>query len=194
MEIKLLNKVHLRNEMLKARDKLVEQEVQTNSKLICAKLIELEGIHKAKTIMGFSAIGNEVSLLPWLEEERLNGKTVLLPRVENQGAMHAIEYQGVQATKSGPFGIREPLGIPFDIEKIDAVIVPGLTFDYKGYRIGYGKGYYDRFLKSLSPKTFICGVCYEFQIVESIDTHENDVAVDWIVTEHSELVIKWEHF
>ena len=104
------------------------------------------------------------------------------------------EWTGWEDIQAGPFGIREPLGKAFDPRLIEAVLVPGLVFDYKGYRIGYGKGYYDRFLPHLSDSAFICGVCYEFQVVENIFPHQHDIPMHWIVTDHSELVISWDYF
>ncbi|NLB89070.1 MAG: 5-formyltetrahydrofolate cyclo-ligase [Syntrophomonadaceae bacterium] len=186
----------MREEMSAKRKELVPEEVKQYSEAICNKLQELVGIENARTIMGFSSFGNEVQLMPWLESIA-DEKQILLPRVEKGGLMVAVPFTGWENVKSGPFGIKEPIGEPFDLKKIDVVIVPGLVFDYKGYRLGYGKGYYDRFLKELQElrnDVFLCGVCYDFQIIDTIHPHERDVPVHWIVTEKSELVVDWNHF
>ena len=77
-----------------------------------------------------------------------------------------------------------------EVSQIDVVLVPGLVFDSSGHRLGYGKGYYDRFLSLLYPHTFICGVCYDFQVADNVFPHPGDIPMHCIVTEKSEIVIK----
>lgn len=183
----------LRKKIGEQRKSLTPGEVEALSRRICEKLQEMDRIRKAQVIMGFSSIRNEVNLMPWLEELRRE-KTVVLPRVMDKENMEAIEYRGRDYVKSGPFGILEPVGEPFDPGKIDVVLVPGLVFDYKGYRLGYGRGYYDRFLPRLRKDAFLCGVCYDFQVVETVYPHEADFPVHWIVTDKSEVAINWDYF
>lgn len=183
----------LRKEISEKRKILVPEEVAALSSRICDKLYQMDKIRKAKVIMGFSSIRNEVNLMPFLEE-LMPEKTIVLPRVMDKEVMEAIEYRGKDYTTSGPFGIIEPEGKPFDPQKIDVVLVPGLVFDYKGYRLGYGRGYYDRFLPRLRKDTFLCGVCYDFQVVETVYPHEADFPVHWIVTDKSEVAINWDYF
>lgn len=144
--------------------------------------------------MAYASINNEVDLVPLMGKWHQEGRTILLPRVEANGRMEAVKWTGWDKVKSGPFGIREPLGEPFDPDQIDAVLTPGLVFDYKGFRLGYGKGFYDRFLPRLNESAFICGVCYEFQVIENAYPHKEDIPMHWIVTDHSELVINWNYF
>lgn len=183
-----------RREMQERRARMTPEQVQNYSRAIAAKLMILPPVRGAITIMGFASFGNEVDLVPWLEGLSAEGRTVLFPRVESDGTMVAVELTSWANTRRGSFGIREPLGDPFPLAGIDAVIVPGLVFDGKGYRLGYGKGYYDRFLKPLSSRTFICGVGYDFQVIDTVLPHEADVAMDWIVTERSELAVNWDFF
>lgn len=187
-------KRELRQTMAKQRTALTTAQVQYYSGQIKDKIMELEPVHKAARIMAFAGIRNEVDLLPLLEQWRQEGRTILLPRVEENGRMEAVQWKGWEHIKPGPFGIREPVGEPFDPAQIDVVLSPGLVFDYRGYRLGYGKGYYDRFLPRLRPHAFICGVCYEFQVVENVHPHAGDIPVHWIVTDRSELVINWDYF
>jgi len=184
----------LRKKMTAERGKLTAIQIEELSRKIISKLMELEPIRKARTIMSFSSINNEVNLLHLLDKEIKGGRTIVLPRVEKEGAMEAVEIKTWKQTKMGSFGIREPLGEPYEVQDIDVVLVPGLVFDGNGYRLGYGKGYYDRFLTRLRKNAFICGVCYEFQVVENIFPHDNDIPVHWIVTDKSELGIDWNYF
>lgn len=182
----------LRQIMLNARGELTLEQVQAMSSNIIDKVGAFQQIAEAESIMCFLSIKNEVNLYPFIEETRKQGKKILVPRVEGK-AIKAIEYQ-MEYTRKGPYGIIEPEGEPVDERQIDVVLVPGLVFDYQGYRLGYGAGYYDRFLPLLRPDAFTCGVCYDWQVVETIFPKTKDVAVDWIVTDKSEVVVNWEQF
>lgn len=183
----------LRDTMSSARSSLSRQQVEEHSGRIIAGLYNLPEIRQAGNIMCFSSIRNEVELGSFISQARQEGKHILLPRVEEKGAMSAVAYEPGN-TRQGPFGIIEPAGEAFDPQKIDAVLVPALVFDFAGYRLGYGGGYYDRFLPRLRPGAFVCGVGYDFQIVETVFPHPGDVPVHWIVTEKSEIAVNWAHF
>ncbi|MDD2619432.1 MAG: 5-formyltetrahydrofolate cyclo-ligase [Syntrophomonadaceae bacterium] len=183
-----------RSSMLDARRKLTLSEVKGYSSRIIAKLGELEPIKNACTIMAFSSIDNEVDLRPFINDLSCTGKTILLPRVAPGGEIVAVELRDWEQTRVGQLGVREPIGPVFEAAQIDAVLVPGLVFDANGYRLGYGKGYYDRFLNGLNSKVFKCGIAYEFQIIDNIFPHKNDIPVHWIVTERSEIGIDWSFF
>ena len=190
----LTRKKQLRTEMKDRRGQMAAAEVKHFSQQIRQRVEELNPIQEAHHIMAFASINNEVDLLPLMEKWHQEGRTILLPRVEAKGQLEAVEWTGWEDIQAGPFGIREPLGTAFAPRRIDAVLVPGLVFDYKGYRLGYGRGYYDRFLPHLSDAAFFCGVCYEFQVVENVFPHEQDIPMHWIVTDHSELVLSWDYF
>jgi len=183
----------LRNEMKKLRQELDPAARQQASQKIANCLSELGPIQKAQTIMGFAPIQNEVDLIPFLESRYQQGQTILLPRVED-GKLVAVEWTSWQNTALSAFGIREPLGPAYPLEKIEVVLLPGLAFDGNGYRLGYGKGYYDGFLPLLKQDAFKCGVCYEFQVVDNIFPHAGDIPMHWIVTEKSELLIDGDFF
>ena len=107
--------------------------------------------------------------------------------------MQAVEYKS-EKTWDVVLLVSRSLKRAFAVDKIDVVIVPALVFDANGYRLGYGKGYYDRFLPDLNKQCFKCGVCYEFQVVNNIYPHPGDVPVHWIVTDHSEIAVDWDFF
>ena len=91
------------------------------------------------------------------------------------------KFEKIKFTK-GKYGIFENSISTTIIDKIDLLIIPGIAFDLKGYRIGYGKGYYDRFL-SLGKSKCIMGLSYESQIINEIPNNEHDIPVDIIITE-----------
>lgn len=179
---------------LAARRNLSPNQVQEYSQAITRKLKELEPVKQAQTIMGFFPINNEVDLLPFLKNSAQKGQKILLPRIEKQGNIIAVELTNWEQTCTSQFGIREPLGEQFNMADIDVILVPGLVFDGHGYRLGYGKGYYDRFLGNSANRAFKCGVCFEFQVIDNVIPHQNDIPLHWIVTEKSELGIDWTYF
>jgi len=183
------HKNELRQRMLTARASLSREQVDTMSRVITSRLEQLEPLRRAHSIMAFASIRNEIDLVCWIEKQFAQGITILLPRVEKNGQLTAVEFRGWENATAGPFGIREPIGEPFAPELIDAVLVPGLVFDARGYRLGYGKGYYDRFLPSLRRDAFRCGLCYDFQVVDDVYPHPGDIPVDWILTETSDIAV-----
>ncbi len=184
----------LREDMKLFRSQMTSQEAKKASQQIAARVLELEPIRRAKTIMGFFSINNEVDLWTLLGLLKDEGKTILLPRVTKARNLEAVEYTSPQKLHKGIYGILEPEGEAFLSRDIDVVLVPGLVFDARGYRLGYGAGYYDRYLPVLRKDAFKCGICYEYQVVDDIHPCGADVPVHWIVTDRSELVIDWDFF
>jgi 5-formyltetrahydrofolate cyclo-ligase len=187
-----LERNNLRAVMKQKRGELKPEEISVASQAVAGKLNQLVPLYRAQNIMGFCPIKNEVDVFFFLEGQRKQGKTILLPRINQEGELEAVRYEDENSLSPGNYGIPEPQGEP--VQKIDAVLVPGLVFDGRGYRLGYGKGYYDRFLATLSKNVFVCGVCYEFQVVDNVFPQESDIPMHWVVTEKSELVIDWDFF
>lgn len=184
----------LREEMKGRRSRMTPEEVREASHKIGARVMELEPVRQARTLMGFSSIQQEVDLWSILDSCQKAGKKILLPRVRADKRIEAVEYTSREELKPGVYQILEPQGAAFPEQEIDVVLVPGLVFDAQGYRLGYGAGYYDDFLPRLRKDAFTCGVAYEFQVINQVYPHTADIPVHWIVTERSELVINWDFF
>ena len=152
------------------------------SQLICATLKQIPELQRARTIMAYAAIRQEADISEFWLRLRAEDKTVVLPRVKGK-ELEAVRFDGWDRTRPGPFGIREPEGEPFPPELIDAVLVPGVVFDHQGYRLGYGKGYYDRFLSALPAASFFCGIAFELQLVDEVYPTGRDVRMHALVTE-----------
>ena len=121
-----------------------------------------------------------------MEEALREGKRVLLPKVRGReiylGEIKALEKD----VEKGSFGILEPKEVSFkkvSPQEIDLVILPGIAFDLKGGRIGYGKGYYDRFLRKLPKRIPLIGLAYDFQVVKNIFGKKHDRRVSKVITE-----------
>ena len=112
------------------------------------------------------------------------GKKVLLPKVVSDTEMTIHEYTGADSLQpSEPYGILEPTTPELSIIncQLSIAIVPGMAFDKQGHRLGRGKGYYDRFLSQI-PNIYKIGVCFPFQMLESIPSESTDVVMDEVIT------------
>lgn len=154
---------------------------------IFVEIKKLSLYRKAKTVMFYLSSGSEVITDFMVNSALDNGKTVVVPAIENSEnrKMYAVKISRLEDACQSVCGIRQPGISPRDIvEKgdVDLVFVPGIAFDARGYRTGYGKGYYDRWLKSV-PLEKTVGLAYDFQITDKLPTEEYDIPVGVIITE-----------
>ncbi len=155
----------------------------------CNLLIATEEYKQAEVIMVFLSLPTEVNTGPLVHHAWRDRKRVLAPKVSwEQRRMLPIEIQSLsddELTES-QFGIREPAqGLPFPIENIDLVIVPGLGYDLRGNRIGRGRGFYDHFLSHPEWHGIACGLALAEQVVKQVPVVEKDRKVDMLVTDQA---------
>ena len=107
---------------------------------------------------------------------------MLLPVVINEEELEIREYKDKNDLKEGiAYHIMEPVGEKYnDYKNIDVAVVPGMSFDDNGNRLGRGKGYYDRFLKQI-PQAYKIGICFNFQKVKAVPTEETDIKMDEVI-------------
>ena len=179
----------IKESILEKRNSLPKESILEKSRKIENNLFNLSQFKKSKVIMFFVSFNSEVNTHDMIRKS-LQSKTVAVPKV----AEHEIEPSVIldidSLVASGKFGILEPIE-PMKIayKNIDLVLVPGLAFDREGHRIGYGFGYYDKFLRKV-PRAAKIGLCFDFQVVDRIPREEHDVPVDMIVTEERVLECK----
>lgn len=168
------DKKNLRREFLSLR-KAIKAPVLTYN-----QLLQNEYFREAKTVFCYVSAHGEVDTLSLLERIAAE-KTLTVPYcTDDCGNMICVKISSLSDLTSGRFGILEPkTPTPFNKEEIDFVIVPGVAFDKEGYRIGYGKGYYDRFLQNISP--YKLGVCQKEFYVDSLPHDEYDIKMDKIM-------------
>lgn len=141
----------------------------------------IERVLQYKVVMLYSALSDEVPTQALMDIMLVQGKTVLLPRVINDTDMELRRYTGPGDLHKGAYGILEPSGEVFtDYQLIDVAIIPGMAFDKEGHRLGRGKGYYDRFLSAV-PNLYKIGVCFSWQIVDSVPCDAHDVVMDEVI-------------
>lgn len=149
------------------------------SETIIAKLQDSTLFSNAKTVLLYHSLPDEVCTHRLIQEACEN-KTVLLPTVVGDELELHI-YTPSSATHNGSFNITESEGPLFtDFSQIDLAIIPGMAFDEAGNRLGRGKGYYDRLLPHLQCP--LVGICFPFQLLDSIPTEPHDRKVDIVIT------------
>lgn len=166
---------------------LSKEDWQRRSALIVQNIKALEKFQTARVIHSFlcDENRNEVNLILLLEKIISSQKKLLVPVVEGKELI-SVELTSFEHLHRSAFGVLEPIArIPSPLEQeIELVLVPLLAVDAKGNRLGYGKGYYDRFFKRLSAHAFKLGVAFEFQVLDKVPATESDVRLDAVVTEH----------
>lgn len=186
MDTVSLEKQRLREERLAAREVLSEQERSVLDDRITQKLLATSEYAEATTVLTYVSVSSEVSTRMFIESALRDGKTVAVPRCLPGHCLEFVAITSLDQLIAAPFGLLEP---PKELptlteEQMDAsiCIVPALLVDTKGYRLGYGAGFYDRFL-STYPGKKIC-LAYQQNLSQTMLPHTaSDVAVDVVITE-----------
>lgn len=172
------DKKTLRKEISK-RIKTYPAEVLDYKSVLALQKLELEpAFINAQTVLLYWSMDDEVNTHAFTEKWSKQ-KTILLPVLINK-KMEAHPYIGKDNMKVGPFGILQPTPTKHKVS-IDLVIVPGRAFDPKGHRLGRGKGFYDAFLKNF--KGIKIGICFDFQLEDSIPIESFDIRMDKLITD-----------
>ena len=171
----------LRKEIRNRKRQFTSQQLNELSFAAIQRLLVHPRLKVAKTIMLYYSLPDEVCTHTLVDSLLLSKKNVLLPRVTGEGTMELRRYTGPSDLAIGAYDIMEPTGEPFtDYATIDLAVVPGMAFSPIGDRMGRGKGYYDRFLP-LIPQAYKIGICFPFQMVDSLPTDEHDIRMDEVI-------------
>ena len=176
----------LRKEILHKRNSLNQSEISSRSKLIQENLIRDPEFIKAKSIGLYLPIGSEVETSHVITQVMNLGMILLLPRiVDNDLRYYIVEQKDFDKDSFdvNKFGIKEPKLKSLSIDFIDILIIPGIVFDNYGYRIGYGYGYYDKYMSNKKFSKCI-GLAFDFQFIKShIPIFSHDQKIDLLITE-----------
>lgn len=176
-----MQKSQIRQHIRMLKGMFTEQQLKESSEAIIQRLLACPAIHRAKTILMYYSLSDEVDTHHVLDLLVEKGKTVLLPAVLNDTDIELRRYTSPADLQGGFFDIMEPIGEVFTHEEeIEVAVVPGMGFDGRGNRLGRGKGYYDRLLARL-PHTYKIGVCFDFQKMPGIPADEHDIRMDVII-------------
>ncbi|HEY7660824.1 MAG TPA: 5-formyltetrahydrofolate cyclo-ligase [Actinomycetota bacterium] len=173
----------LRRAVLAERDAMTSRERDAASEAIAERFAGLPEAKRARTVLAFWSFGSEVDTAPLIDRLVAAGSSIALPRLEGT-EMTAVGWSPGDPVTTASFGAMEPAsGRAVDPASIDLVVVPGVAFDRAGGRVGYGGGYYDRFLGRLRPGVPAIAVAFDHQIVDRVPSGRGDRSVDAIVTE-----------
>lgn len=176
-----MNKTELRRQIRLQKRAMTEQQIEKASRELGEKFVSCPQYQKAKTIYGYMPYNQEVRTVPMLERALREGKQVAVPKVYGD-TMRFILVSDLTRMEKSSMGIPEPIDDgPVADDPTALVLMPGLAFTVRGDRMGYGGGYYDKFL-SAEPDHPTVALCYDFQILESLPTEEYDIPVDLVLT------------
>lgn len=175
----------LRQQMLSHRRALSPAEWLQSSRLAQQNLLALTEYSRAECIALYAAAHNEIDTALIVQTAFSAGKRVLYPAVCGH---HLVlrQVEGLEQLSQGSFGILEPCstGVDHQADEADLIVVPGVAFDRNGHRIGYGKGFYDRFLQHPGRTAALVGLCHDFQLIDGkIPADQHDIRMEIIVTE-----------
>ena len=181
MIVYMKDKSDLRNFAKTIRNSLNFDQINEISSCILNKICASDVYKNSKNIMIYYPINNEVSLIDLIFK---NDKNFYFPVVSDDD-MFCVRFDKELGFKTGKFGISEPIGsIITDYSFLDLILVPALAVDIYGYRVGYGKGYYDKFLKKCHSSCRTMIPIYSQLILKNIPKDDWDIPVDYIVTEN----------
>ena len=175
-----MNKQELRRMIREKKRAMTTAEIESKSAALGELFRQSDAYRNAKTIYGYLPYNQEVRTVAMLEQAIRDGKRVAVPKCYGD-EMKFIFMEDLSLVEKGYANIPEPIADgPIADDETALVLMPGLAFDREGHRIGYGGGFYDKFLAS-EPNHPTLALCYEFQMLPSLETEEHDIPVDYVI-------------
>ena len=175
-----MDKKALRSKIREQKRAMTQAQIEEASCKLGEMFLKTELYRNAKTIYGYLPYNQEVRTVPMLMQALADGKQVAVPKVY-EDEMRFIYLEDLSQVEKGYAGIPEPIADePVAHDPTALVLMPGLAFDREGHRIGYGGGFYDKFLAA-EPNHPTVALCYAFQMVDELPTEEFDVPVDLVL-------------
>lgn len=175
-----MNKQELRRRIREKKRAMTAEQIEQKSMQLGELFAQSELYRSAKTIYGYMPYNQEVRTVAMLERAIRDGKRVAIPKCYGD-EMRFIFMDDLSQVEKGYAGIPEPIAdAPIADDETALVLMPGLAFDAQGHRIGYGGGFYDKFLAK-EPDHPTLALCYDFQMLEYLETEEYDIPVDVVL-------------
>lgn len=180
----------IRKKMIGLRNEMSIREIAEKSAAITRWLCSLKQYADARTVTAYMSYRNEVSTEAFIRTCLSQGKRVAIPKVRKVPDLALELYEVKDVDKDvipGYKGIPEPNASVLeavDPQDIDLAVIPGLAFNHDRHRIGYGAGFYDRFLATLRPDCLKIGIAYQMQLTSQIAAEKHDIAMDMVITEN----------
>ncbi len=176
-----MDKTALRRELAAKKRALTAAQIEAASAALAAQLFRHPLYQSARALYAYLSYNQEVRTAPILHQARLDGKRVAVPRVVGE-RIEFIWLEPETALESGYCGIPEPVGGAVADDPTALVLMPGLAFDPEGNRLGYGGGFYDRFLER-EPEHPTVALCYGFQLLPHLEVQTHDRPVDVVISQ-----------
>ena len=174
-----MNKTELRRMIREKKRAMTPAEIEEKSARLGGLFRQSEAYRKASAIYGYLPYNQEVRTTPMLRQAQLDGKRVAVPKCYGS-EMRFIWLDDLTQVAPGYANIPEPIADePIADDPTALVLMPGLAFDPQGHRIGYGGGFYDKFLEQELHPTL--ALCYDFQMLDHLETEEHDIPVDTVL-------------
>ena len=175
-----MDKKALRAAIRQQKRAMTEEEITSKSEKLGSLLAQNELYKNARTFYGYLPYNQEVRTVPMLEQALRDGKRVAVPKCYGD-TMKFIYLDDLSQVAPGYAGIPEPIADgPVADDPTALVLMPGMAFDPQGHRIGYGGGFYDKFLAQ-EPDHPTLALCYDFQMLPHLETEEYDIPVDYVL-------------
>lgn len=182
--------------MLLKRDSIDKCEIHDKSDIISKRVFFEKAYKEAELILLYASYNSEVETLDIVKKAFSDGKKIAFPKCtfdDGLADMQFYEIDNIDQLSEGYKGILEPDIESNNLKRVediaDLCIVPGVAFDRSGNRIGYGKGFYDRFISKNGAKCYM-GLAFECQLVDKIETETTDMRLDMVITEEKVYVCK----
>lgn len=175
-----MDKQALRKEIREKKRAMTETQIVTKSEKLGQLFVASEAYQQAKTIYGYLPYNQEVRTTAMLQKALDDGKRVAVPKCYGE-EMRFIYLDDLSKVEKGYCNIPEPIEDgPIADDPAALVLMPGLAFDPQGHRMGYGGGFYDKFLAQ-EPNHPTLALCYDFQMLEHLETEPHDIPVDYVI-------------
>ena len=175
-----MNKKELRDYIRKFKRAMTKEEIAAKSDKLGELFLASDLYKQAKNIYGYLPYNQEVRTTAMLEQAQKDGKRIAVPKILGD-TMIFVWLDDLRAVEKGYSGIPEPIDLtPVADDPTALVLMPGMAFDPQGHRCGYGGGFYDKFLAS-EPNHPTLALCYDFQVLEHLETEEFDIPVDCVL-------------
>ena len=176
-------KIRLRTVMRAEEKKLGAKYKAESSAAICRHVLAMPEYRDAETVFCFVGRQHEIDTMPLLRQILADGKRLCVPLCVEKGIMELRQISAIEDLIPGSYGIQEPPAdaLTVSVDDVDLSIIPCLTCDHGGRRLGFGGGYYDRFLGAYRSAAVL--VCRERLIREELPVEPHDMPVPWVITE-----------
>ena len=175
-----MDKQALRKQIREQKRAMTEQQIVEKSEALAQLFLQSEAYRSAKTIYGYLPYNQEVRTVSMLQKALDDGKRVAVPKCYGD-EMRFIYLDDLSKVENGYCNIPEPIADgPIADDPTALVLMPGLAFDPQGHRMGYGGGFYDKFLAQ-EPNHPTLALCYDFQMMDHLETEAHDIPVDYVI-------------